>query len=157
MLYKGNYYALKGEHEKAVQYFSRAVRLNPKFVSAYILMGHEYMEMKNIHAAIRSYRKAAGTSLLQIPRPVYPADSLYLSDINIRDYRAWYGLGQTYELLKMPHYAIYYYQKGVTLRYLLLSRHDCWTISTLRTPSMAGPMTPVFGAPWLPVTKKSDE
>lgn len=92
----GNYYGLKEEHEKAVQYFSRAVRLNPKFLSAYILMGHEYMEMKNIPAAVRAYRKAA--------------------EINSRDYRAWYGLGQTYELLKMPHYATYYYQKGITLR-----------------------------------------
>jgi anaphase-promoting complex subunit 8 len=46
-----------------VQYFSRAVRLNPKFLSAYILMGHEYMEMKNIPAAVRAYRKAAGSPL----------------------------------------------------------------------------------------------
>jgi tetratricopeptide (TPR) repeat protein len=59
----GNYYGLKEEHEKAVQYFSRAVRLNPKFLSAYILMGHEYMEMKNIPAAVRAYRKAAGLPL----------------------------------------------------------------------------------------------
>lgn len=27
-----------------------------------------------------------------------------------RDYRAWYGLGQTYELLCMPHYALHYYR-----------------------------------------------
>ena len=37
-------------------------------------------------------------------------------DINARDYRAWYGLGQTYELLNMFHYALYYYRKAVTLR-----------------------------------------
>jgi len=60
---QGNYYGLKEEHEKAVQYFSRAIRLNPKFLSAYILMGHEYMEMKNIPAAVRAYRKAAGSPL----------------------------------------------------------------------------------------------
>ncbi len=31
-------------------------------------------------------------------------------DLNPRDYRAWYGLGQTYELLLMPYYALYYYR-----------------------------------------------
>jgi hypothetical protein len=30
--------------------------------------------------------------------------------LNPRDYRAWYGLGQTYELLSMPHYALHYYR-----------------------------------------------
>ena len=29
---------------------------------------------------------------------------------------AWYGLGQTYEILKMYNYAIYYYRKAVQLR-----------------------------------------
>ncbi|KAG0340334.1 Anaphase-promoting complex subunit 23, partial [Podila humilis] len=33
-----------------------------------------------------------------------------------RDYRAWNGLGQTYEVLKMHYYAISYYQKATTLR-----------------------------------------
>ena len=32
-------------------------------------------------------------------------------DLNRRDYRAWYGLGQTYELLKMFTYALYYYKQ----------------------------------------------
>jgi anaphase-promoting complex subunit 8 len=30
--------------------------------------------------------------------------------LNPRDYRAWYGLGQTYELLSMPFYALHYYR-----------------------------------------------
>lgn len=33
-----------------------------------------------------------------------------------RDYRAWYGLGQTYEMLKMPFYCLYYYKKAQELR-----------------------------------------
>ena len=36
--------------------------------------------------------------------------------MNKRDYRAWYGLGQTYEILKMPFYAIYYYKQAQLLR-----------------------------------------
>jgi len=59
-------------------------------------MGHEYVEMKNTPAAVRAYRKAV--------------------EINPRDYRAWYGLGQTYEILKLPLYALYYYRKATALR-----------------------------------------
>ena len=33
-----------------------------------------------------------------------------------RDYRAWYGLGQTYEIIGMHFYALHYYQKATTLR-----------------------------------------
>lgn len=92
----GNYYSLKSQHEKAVLYFKRALKLNRKYLSAWTLMGHEYVEMKNTAAAIDAYRRAV--------------------DINPRDYRAWYGLGQTYELLAMPYYALYYYRRATQLR-----------------------------------------
>ena len=92
----GNYYSLKSMHAKAVVYFKRALKLNPRYLSAWTLMGHEYVEMKNPAAAIDAYRHAV--------------------DINPRDYRAWYGLGQTYEILQMPYYALYYYQQAVKLR-----------------------------------------
>lgn len=35
---------------------------------------------------------------------------------NKRDYRAWYGLGQTYEILKMPAYCLYYHSVARSLR-----------------------------------------
>jgi anaphase-promoting complex subunit 8 len=60
------------------------------------LMGHEYVELKNTHAAIESYRRAV--------------------DVNRRDYRAWYGLGQTYEMLEMHTYSLWYYKKAAGLR-----------------------------------------
>ncbi|CAE7193896.1 APC8 [Symbiodinium sp. CCMP2592] len=92
----GNYYSLKGEHEKAVIYFRRALALNRHFTPAWILMGHEFMEMKNTAAAIDAYRTAV--------------------TINRRDYRAWYGLGQTYELLSLHFYALFYYRQAMSLR-----------------------------------------
>lgn len=92
----GNYYSLKAQHDKAVAYFQRALRLDRKFLCAWTLMGHEFIEMKNTHAAIEAYRRAV--------------------DINPREYRAWYGLGQTYEILAMYFYALYYYRKAATLR-----------------------------------------
>ena len=36
--------------------------------------------------------------------------------MNRRDYRAWYGLGQTYEILKMHHYCLYYFKQAQELR-----------------------------------------
>lgn len=42
-----------------------------------------------------------------------------LRDVNRKDYRAWYGLGQAYELLSMHRYALYYYQHATALRLVL--------------------------------------
>lgn len=70
--------------------------LDRSFLAAWTLMGHEYVEMKNTHAAIESYRRAV--------------------DVNRKDYRAWYGLGQTYEVLEMHLYALFYYQRASSLR-----------------------------------------
>ncbi len=56
----GNYYSIRAEHNKAVVYFQRALKLYPNYLSAWTLMGHEFMEMKNTNAAIQSYRKAVG-------------------------------------------------------------------------------------------------
>ncbi|XP_051193488.1 anaphase-promoting complex subunit 8 [Lolium perenne] len=91
-----NYYSLKGQHEKSVLYFQRALKLNRKYLSAWTLMGHEYVELKNTPAAIDAYRRAV--------------------DINPRDYRAWYGLGQIYEMMGMPFYALYYFRKSSHLQ-----------------------------------------
>ena len=56
----GNYYSLRSLHEKAVLYFQRALKLNPSYLSAWTLMGHEFIELKNTNAAIQSYRHAIG-------------------------------------------------------------------------------------------------
>ncbi|CRL01320.1 CLUMA_CG014394, isoform A [Clunio marinus] len=92
----GNYYSIRGEHQKAILYFQRALKLNPKYLSAWTLMGHEFMELKNTNAAIQSYRQAV--------------------EVNRRDFRAWYGLGQAYEIIKMPFYGLYYYKTATQLR-----------------------------------------
>lgn len=92
----GNYYSIRGEHHKAILYFQRALKLNPKYLAAWTLMGHEFMELKNTNAAIQSYRQAV--------------------EVNRRDFRAWYGLGQAYEIIKMPFYALYYYKTATQLR-----------------------------------------
>ena len=92
----GNYYSLRGMHERAILSFQRALRLNPKFLSAWTLMGHEYVELRNTSSAVYCYRKAV--------------------DVSPFDYRAWYGLGQTYEMLHLYQNAVYYYRKATALK-----------------------------------------
>lgn len=41
-------------------YFHRALKINPQYLSAWTLLGHEFMEMKNTNGAIHSYRQAIG-------------------------------------------------------------------------------------------------
>ncbi|AQZ09896.1 CDC23 (YHR166C) [Zygosaccharomyces parabailii] len=91
-----NYYSARQEHEKSIMYFRRALTLNKNCTSAWTLMGHEFVELKNSHAAIECYRRAV--------------------DINSRDFKAWYGLGQAYEVLDMHLYSLYYFQKACTLK-----------------------------------------
>ncbi|TDG46546.1 hypothetical protein AWZ03_006984 [Drosophila navojoa] len=92
----GNYYSIRCDHHVAISYFQRALKLNPKYLAAWTLMGHEFMELKNTNAAIQSYRKAV--------------------EVNKRDYRAWYGLGQAYEIIKMHYYSLYYFKIAHQLR-----------------------------------------
>ncbi|TKR77140.1 hypothetical protein L596_018163 [Steinernema carpocapsae] len=88
----GNYYSLRREHDKSIGFLQRAIRLNPFSVSPWILVGHEFMEVKNSSAACMAYRKATA--------------------IDGRDYRGWYGLGQLYDIMKMPSYSLTYYKKA---------------------------------------------
>ena len=102
-------------------------QLDRTYLSAWTLMGHEYVEMKNSHAAIEAYRKAVGRcsagefrSVLRIGTEL-PSWRCKL-DVNRKDYRAWYGLAQAYELLSMHQYALYYYQHATALRWVLQPR-----------------------------------
>lgn len=117
--YTGNHYSLRSEHEKAIKYFKRAVQLDRTYLSAWTLMGHEYIELKNSNAAIEAYRRAAGKST-PVTQCFGSKRVLPLTDVNQKDYRAWYGLAQAYELLSMHQYALYYFQKATTLRYRLV-------------------------------------
>lgn len=104
VIISGNYYSYRQEHEKAVIQFKRALQLDPNYNVAWTLIGHELVDMRNWHGAIEAYRRAIG-SLISLKIDTSP-----------RDYRAWYGLGQAYEMLRMYNYAMLYYQRAVTLR-----------------------------------------
>ncbi|KAF7315598.1 Anaphase-promoting complex subunit 8 [Mycena indigotica] len=110
----GNLYSQRAEHEKAIKYFRRATQLDRTYLSAWTLMGHEHVEMKNSSAAIESYRRAIG--LLPLVLVIAALSFSPSIDVNRKDYRAWYGLGQAYELLNMHQYALHYYHNATALR-----------------------------------------
>ncbi|OIR56413.1 MAG: anaphase-promoting complex subunit Apc8/Cdc23 [Amphiamblys sp. WSBS2006] len=92
----GNCNSLRGNHEEAILFFRRALKLDPAHSTAWTLMGHEYIELSNLAGSIECYRRAV--------------------DKNKKDYRAWYGLGQAYEMLKLPTYAVYYYKTAFSVK-----------------------------------------
>ncbi|KAJ3323008.1 Anaphase-promoting complex subunit 23 [Boothiomyces sp. JEL0866] len=92
----GNYYSMHQNREKAIEYFSRALKLDTRYGPAWILLGHEYVESCLPKQALECYRKAL--------------------EIDESDFRAWYGLAQAYDLLQVPTFSIYYYQKALVLR-----------------------------------------
>ncbi|VDM30353.1 unnamed protein product [Hydatigera taeniaeformis] len=98
----GNFYGLRSQHDKAVLYFQRALRLQPRYALVWILLGgnstivfiagHEYVELQHLKLAIYAYNQA----ILH----------------NRHDHRGWYGLGQLYEFIKQPEHALYYYKRA---------------------------------------------
>ncbi|CAI4230734.1 unnamed protein product [Auanema sp. JU1783] len=88
----GNYYNMRQEHQQAIRFFQRAARLNPTVASIWVLIGHEFLELKNNAGACLSYRRA--------------------TEVDPVDFRGWYSLGQMYDILKMTTYSLYYYQQA---------------------------------------------
>lgn len=60
LIFLGNFYSIRNDHARAIQYFTRALRMNPDYPAAWILLGHEFVEGKNHAAAINAYREALG-------------------------------------------------------------------------------------------------
>jgi anaphase-promoting complex subunit 8 len=77
-----------------------------------VLRGHEHVELKQTGLAVHAYRRSLASQE--------------------REYRAWYGLGQAYELLKVPSRSLHYYRRAT-----LLQPHDarmwCAVASCLET------------------------
>jgi len=56
----GNLYTLRGEHESAATHFKLAARIDRSSLSAWILLGHSYVELRNPTLAIEAYTRALG-------------------------------------------------------------------------------------------------
>lgn len=114
-----NQLSLRHEHEKAVKYLKKATELDRTYYQAWTLMGHEYLELNNnTHAAIECYRRAVGGCMGSFF--VFEVVNLAV-DVNPKDFRAWFGLGQTYIMLSLHTYAVHYFQKALVIRSVLTS------------------------------------
>lgn len=47
---------------------------------------------------------------------IHCTDVFLILGSNKRDYRAWFGLGQTYELLRLSFFSLYYYKVAQKLK-----------------------------------------
>jgi len=92
----GNLFSLRQDRARAISYFRRAIQMKPDFISAWTLIGHEYIEMRNFAEAISSYHKGINLD---------PSDS-----------RAWFGLGQAFFFLKMYSFSAQNFLKAANLK-----------------------------------------
>ena len=91
----GNYFALNWKYEDAIAQLAMALRLDSSYAFAWTLIGHEFILLENLSAAISAYTKAC--------------------EANPRDFRALYGLGRAYMLSKMPYRAIIHYRNAAAI------------------------------------------
>lgn len=93
------------------------------------------------------------SSIKPIKFSFYPRHAI---EVNKRDYRAWYGLGQTYEILRMPFYCLYYYRKAHQLRFVentLLQKQYCNLAMVHEVVFVTGPTTRVCWSRWVKAMK----
>ncbi|KAG7256030.1 hypothetical protein CRUP_002611, partial [Coryphaenoides rupestris] len=102
-----------------------AIEVNKRDYRAWYGLGQTYEILKMPFYCLYYYRKAHQLflgccySVLVLTTILLMLVLLWCvggGKVNKRDYRAWYGLGQTYEILKMPFYCLYYYRKAHQLR-----------------------------------------
>lgn len=91
----GNCLSLQGERDGAVRCFRRAVQLDPGFVYAYTLMGHEFAAGEKYQEALRMYECAVS--------------------VDDRHYNAWWGLGNVFYRQEEYLNARYHFQKALEI------------------------------------------
>ncbi|KAM0673197.1 anaphase-promoting complex component apc8 [Gurleya vavrai] len=91
-----NYYSLNKNHEKAIEYFLKSIKLDERFASNFTLIGHEYIEMENISEAIVNYSKSL--------------------KFNSDDHRALFGMAQALTAMKTNEQAFFFYKKTCKLQ-----------------------------------------
>lgn len=91
-----NFFAYNSEHEKAIEYFEKAIASRPNYLLSWILLGQEYFELKDISNSIAAYRVGL--------------------EINKNESAIWSSLGQIYELHSMFSYALYYNTNAIRLK-----------------------------------------
>lgn len=95
------------EHDAAIKFFQRAAQLDPKFVYAYNLLGHEYCLIEEMDKALACFRKA-----------------IYLDP---RHYNAWYGISMIQIKQEKFHLAERFVLKSTRNRNIIKSQFDLFS------------------------------
>lgn len=53
-----NHLSSSKKHEESAKYFKRAIKLNPQYEDAWVLLGHELIELRQESEAIKAYRSS---------------------------------------------------------------------------------------------------
>ncbi|KAG0439717.1 Anaphase-promoting complex subunit 8 [Dictyocoela muelleri] len=87
----GNFFSLRKDHPKAIQYYQKSIKLSSKFSMNYTLIGHEYLQLNNYPQALNNYSKSI--------------------EANCFDHRAYYGIASVYTTLNQHQQSVYFYRK----------------------------------------------
>lgn len=91
----GNCYSLQKEHESAIKYLERAIKVDPNFAYAYTLLGHELISAERLDQAMTCFRNAVR--------------------LDPRHWNAWCGLGCIYYKNELYKNAELYYKKALKI------------------------------------------
>lgn len=131
----GNCFSLQKEHDSAIKFFHRAVQVDPSFVYAYTLLGHEYVTTEELDKAMSCFRTAIR--------------------LDPRHYNAWYGIGtiflkQERFLLAELHFKralTIHHQSSVLLCHIGVAQHALLktekALQTLNAAIQNDPMNPL--------------
>lgn len=91
----GNCYSLQKEHESAIKYLEKAIKVDPYFAYAYTLLGHELISAERLDQAMTYFRNAVR--------------------LDPRHWNAWVGLGCIYYKNELYTNAELYYMKALKI------------------------------------------
>lgn len=91
----GNCYSLQKEHESAIKYLERAIKVDPNFAYAHTLLGHELISAERLDQAMTYFRNAVR--------------------LDPRHWNAWCGLGCIYYKNELYAQAELYYKKALRI------------------------------------------
>ncbi|PIK47242.1 putative cell division cycle protein 27-like [Apostichopus japonicus] len=91
----GNCFSVQKEHQTAINFFQRAIQVDPEFAYAYTLLGHEYVATEELEKAMKCFRNAIR--------------------INPRHYNGWYGIGMIYYRQEKFALAEVHYKKAIEI------------------------------------------
>ena len=91
----GNCYSLQKEHESAIKYLEKAIKVDQNFAYAYTLLGHELISAERLDQAMTYFRNAVR--------------------LDPRHWNAWCGLGCIYYKNELYANAELYYMKALKI------------------------------------------